>query len=431
MRLSSVLLVAAAAAAALPARAQSPDSTVRLDVTLDRADWHYAVGDTAEFRVSLRRGGRAVPGAHIVVAMGPERMAPDVVDTVGAAGAPAYRNVATMRKPGFYRLTASADVAGVRYTALATAAFSPECILPTTEMPPDFMAFWTGAVAEARRIPLNPVLTPMPERSTADVDVFHVNFQNHRANSRLYGILTMPKAPGRYPAILAVPGAGVRPYYPSIGTARRGVIHLAIGIHGIPVDRDSLFYNELRWTALEHYRTAGLEDRHSYYFKRVFVGLVRAGDLIASLPSFDGHNYAVQGGSQGGGLAIVAAALDPRVKAIAVSYPAMADHWGYLEGRAGGWPHALEAAYRVKALPEKMATLRYYDAANFARYVRVPGLYAWGFNDTVVPPTSMYAAYNVIAGPKEVLVAKENGHFRVEWQSRRMDAWLLERLGVR
>ena len=135
------------------------------------------------------------------------------------------------------------------------------------------------------------------------MDAYHVSFQNQRAGSRIYGMLSVPARPGRYPAMLVVPGAGVRPYFPSIATARRGVIHLAIGIHGIPVDRDSLLYNELRASALQTYWTYGIEDRDRYYYNRVFVGVLRAGDFIYSLPQFDGTNYVVQGGSQGGGLA--------------------------------------------------------------------------------------------------------------------------------
>ena len=48
-----------------------------------------------------------------------------------------------------------------------------------------------------------------------------------------------------------------------------------------------------------------------------------------------------------------------------------------------------------------------------------------------VPPTSVYAAYNVIAAPKQVIVVPETGHFRVPAQTERMDAWLREQLGVR
>ncbi|HEY0995308.1 MAG TPA: acetylxylan esterase, partial [Gemmatimonadaceae bacterium] len=334
------------------------------------------------------------------------------------------------RTPGFLRATATAEVDGRQYAAMATTGFSPERIQAATPMPPDLMDFWTQAIAEARRVPLEPVMTRMPERSTKEVDVYHVSFQNQRVGSGLYGILSVPTAPGRHPAMLVVPGAGVRPYFPAIGVARRGVIHLAIGIHGIPVDRDSLLYNELRATALQQYWRYGAEDRDLYYYKRVYVGVVRAGDFLLSLPQWDGEHYVVQGGSQGGGLAMVAGVLDSRVDAIAVSYPALSDQFGYFAGRAGGWPHMFADTAGMKALPEKMATIPYYDGVNFARLLRIPGIYAWGFNDPTVPPTASFATYNAITAPKEKLLSPPNGHNRAPWQSDRMDEWLMEKLGV-
>ena len=118
------------------------------------------------------------------------------------------------------------------------------------------------------------------------------------------------------------------------------------------------------------------------------------------------------------------------MKAIASAYPAMADHFGYLQGRAGGWPHVFADTTAMRAKPEKMETLRYYDVVNFARRVRVPGIYGWGFNDTTVPPTSVFATYNVITAPKEAVIVPATGPFRTPEQARRMEDWLLGRLGV-
>jgi cephalosporin-C deacetylase-like acetyl esterase len=430
MRATFLILLLCLPLAATAAHAQQRDTAVSLAVELDHADWVYAQHDTARFRVRLLRAGRPVPGAVVRLAVGVERLSRDSVTRLDA-GSGGWQEVRGMLpEPGFLRGTATAVVAGVTYEAMATAAFAPERIEASVELPADFTAFWDTAIAAARRVPLEPVLTRLPERSTDDVDVYHVSFQNHRAGSRLYGMLSVPRRAGRFPAMLVVPGAGVRPYFPSVETAKRGVIHLAIGIHGIPVDRDSLLYNELRATALQSYATAGVEDRDRYYYKRVFVGVVRAGDFLFGLPQFDGEHYAVQGGSQGGGLAIVAAALDPRVKAISASYPALSDHLAYLHGRTGGWPHIFADTASVRAKAEKVETLRYYDVVNFARRVQVPGIYAWGFNDTVVPPRSMYAAYNQIRAPRQVLVHPPSGHNRTPDQVRRMNEWLLAQLGV-
>jgi cephalosporin-C deacetylase len=422
------LAVAISSVVAASLDAQVADTSVKLVVTLDRADWLYRVGDSARFTVSLTRNGHPLENASVRLELGPERMRPWRADS--ARGPGPWKIAGTMQQPGFLRLTARAMVEGATYSSLATAGFDPQGIEATTPMPADFDDFWSTSIADARRTPMDPRVTRLAGRSTPEVDVYHVSFQNHRVGSRLYGVLSIPSRPGKFPAVLTVPGAGVRPYFPNVDMARRGVIHLAIGIHGIPVDRDSLLYNELRATALQSYNVAGVEDRDSYYYKRVYVGVVRAGDFLFSLPQFDGINYAVEGGSQGGGLSIVAGALDSRVKAIASSYAAMSDHFGYLSGRAGGWPHIFQDTTRVRALAEKKVTLQYYDVVNFARRLRVPGIYGWGYNDNTTPPTSVHASYNVITAPKQAIVVPETGHFRTAAQRSRMDEWLLERLGV-
>ena len=86
---------------------------------------------------------------------------------------------------------------------------------------------------QARKTSLDPIVTLLPERCTPTQNVYQVSFQNERPGSRIYGILMMPKKEGKYPAVLWVPGAGVR--------GRQGfnlgdsIITLQIGIHGVPV----------------------------------------------------------------------------------------------------------------------------------------------------------------------------------------------------
>jgi cephalosporin-C deacetylase-like acetyl esterase len=209
--------------------------------------------------------------------------------------------------------------------------------------------------------------------------------------------------------------------------AEQGLITFQIGIHGIPVNLASEVYEALRRGALADYPRNQLDDRDAYYFKRVYLGCVRSVDFIFSLPQFDGENIGVTGGSQGGALSIVTAGLDPRIKWLAAYYPALSDLTGYLSGRAGGWPHLFRSeAEGVNEL--RVATVPYYDVVNFARQIKVPGVYSWGFNDTVCPPTSMYSAYNVIAAAKELVIAQDTGHWRYPEQAEQVDAWLVDKL---
>jgi cephalosporin-C deacetylase-like acetyl esterase len=242
-------------------------------------------------------------------------------------------------------------------------------------------------------------------------------------------MLSIPKKEGKYPAFLRVPGAGVRAYNGDAATAEKGFITLEIGIHGIPVNLDPAVYSNLGAGALSGYQNFDLDDKDRYYYKRVYMGCVRANDFIFSLPQFDGVNLGVTGGSQGGALSIITAALDPRVKYLAAFYPALCDVTGYLQGRAGGWPHLFDKnnlAFNNKK--DKIETAGYYDVVNFARLVKIPGMYSWGFNDETCPPTSMYAAYNVIPANKSLYLALETGHWTFPEQNEKLFPWLLDKL---
>jgi cephalosporin-C deacetylase-like acetyl esterase len=272
-------------------------------------------------------------------------------------------------------------------------------------------------------------MTLMPERCTEKTNVYHVNLQNYRLGSRLYGLLCVPKKEGKYPALLQVPGAGVRAYGGDIATAEKGVITFQIGIHGVPVDMNPTVYTDLGAGPLSGYFNYNMDDKDRFYYKRVYLGCVRANDFLTSLPQYDGINLAVTGGSQGGALSIITTSLDSRVKSLGAFYPALSDVTGYLFDRAGGWPHYFDKANRsANEKKDKISTLSYYDVVNFARRVKVPGYYSWGYNDETCPPTSMYAAYNVISAPKELYLALDTGHWTYPEQGEKMSAWLLGRL---
>lgn len=94
---------------------------------------------------------------------------------------------------------------GKDYEGLCTAAFSPEKIKPFAQEPNDFDDFWKKALDEARQIDLNPTKVLLPERCTKDVNVYEISYHNNRWGSKMYGILSIPVKPVKYPALLRVP----------------------------------------------------------------------------------------------------------------------------------------------------------------------------------------------------------------------------------
>jgi len=409
--------------------AQPIERLVKIIVAPDHANWVYKPGEKANFQVTVLKNSEPVPNAKIKYEFGPEMITPTKRDSAVLKDGQFRIDAGTMKEAGFLRCKVSAVVDGVRYENLATAAFSPEQIKPTAELPADFVQFWNKAKAEAAKVPMDVKLTLLPERCTEKVNVYHANIQNYRVGTRMYGILCVPKKAGKYPAVLKVPGAGVRPYGGDVATAENGIITFEIGIHGISVIMDPSVYMDLGRSVLDGYPFYNLDDRDRYYYKRVYLGCVRAIDFIYSLPEFDGSTLAVTGGSQGGALSIVTAGLDSRVKYLAAFYPALCDLTGYLHGRAGGWPHMFaEYNKAFNAKPDKIETSKYYDVVNFARQVKVPGYYSWGYNDVTCPPTSMYSAYNVTTAPKELYIYEETGHWTYPEQREKMQNWLVGKL---
>lgn len=411
------------------AYAQPGTQFVKIIVAPDHTDWTYKTGEPVHFKITVLKDGNPLKNIGVKYQVGPEKMEPVKKDSVVLANSVLSVPATTLKTPGFVQCIATATLDGKEYRGIGAAGFEPLAIQPTVANPTDFLKFWDSAKADLAKIPLDARMTLLPDRCTENVNVYHVNIQNYRLGARLYGILCVPKKEGKYPALLRVPGAGIRPYRGDITNAEKGIITLEIGIHGIPVTMDESVYANLGAGALNNYPAFNLDNKDRYYYKRVYIGCVRANDFIFSLPQFDGVNLAVTGGSQGGALSIVTAALDSRVKWLGAFYPALSDVTGYLHGRAGGWPHLFNKDnIAFNNSKEKIETCGYYDVVNFARQLKVPGIYSWGYNDETCPPTSMYAAYNVITAPKSLYLALETGHWTYPEQDQKVTAWLVEKL---
>jgi cephalosporin-C deacetylase-like acetyl esterase len=417
-------------------KAQVRGNSIVVTVEPDHKDWNYQTGETATFTVEVRRSGTLVDQVEVDYEAGPEMYPTEKKHAVLKDGTMHHKG--KMQKPGFYRLKVTAHEGGRDYTGSCTAAFSPEKLQPTTVMPADFDAFWHKAIEEARWTSLEPTKRLLPERSTKDVNVYEVSFQNVRWGSRTYGILAVPveadgnpQAAKKYPALLRVPGAGVRPYQGDPWTAAKGIIVLEIGIHGIPVTMDQSVYDRLADGALNCYWNYGMDNRDQSYYKRVVVGCVRAVDYIEQFTPWDGKHLAVTGSSQGGFLSLTTAALDKRVSCYGAVHAALCDHTASLQGVACGWPHYFygkEQGAKTASREARIETSRYYDGVNFARRITCPGWFSFGYNDDVVPPTTAYATYNVVTAPKTLSPYQQTAHFWFQEQWDEWQDWILKQL---
>lgn len=389
-------------------------------MTTDHPDRNYSTGETPVIRIEAYKGGNPLDGVTLRYKTGDEMMAM-TADSVKFENGVALIPVGSRTTPGFRSCEWNFDVYGKKYKDLVKVSFSPEKIESLTPMPADFKKFWAKHLKAAEKIPLNPEITPLPQYSTDSVEVSLVKITVGPDGRNMYGYLTKPRDGKKHPVLFCPPGAGSKKIEPSTYYSENGFIYFNINIHsGCNPELPDEEYAVAQKIADEYNRN-GIADRDSFYYRDVYVGCSRCIDFLCSLPEWDGENVGVTGGSQGGALSIVTAALNPKVKFCSPFYPALCDVLGFKHGRAGGWPKYFR---NTEEAPGAEKTLEYYDVVNFARTLDCPVFYSFGYNDETCSPTSTYAAYNAITSDKILRVTPTSGHWRFPETNRESVEWM-------
>lgn len=400
----------------------------------DHPDWIYRTGEKAKIKISLFKYGIPQDGITVNYETGSELMPSDKKGSITLKNGKAEINIGTLDKPGFRDCIFSVMINGRKYSHHVKVGFSPDKIKPYTEKPDGFMDFWKNNIKEASEFPLKYTKEKAEEYCTEKIDCYLIKLQLNNRGQAVYGYLFYPKnaKPGSCPVVLSPPGAGIKTikeplrhkYY-----AEEGFIRLEFEIHGLNPTMSEEQFKEISnaFNGKENgYLTNGLDNKDNYYMKRVYLSCLRCIDLLTSLPEWDGKNVIVQGGSQGGALAMITAGLDKRVTACVVNHPALSDMAGYMAGRAGGYPHFFRT--RGMDTKEKLETMSYYDVVNFARLIKADTFMTWGFNDNTCPPTTSYAVYNTLECSKEALITPINEHWTSEETERGHLEWIKKHL---
>ena len=397
------------------------------------ADWLYEKGERAQVEVQLYKYG--VPqDCYVTYETADDMMPADGKGKVELKSGRAVIDMGTRTTPGFRDLRLKAVVGGQETEHHVKVGYSVGEIRPVVQEPADFMDFWRKGIGEMRAFPLTYTKEKAEEYCTDKIDCYLVKLTLNKQKQAVYAYLFYPKGarPGSCPVVLCPPGAGIKTikeplrhkYY-----AENGCIRMEMEIHGLDPRLPKETFDDISraFNSKENgYLANGIDSRERYYMRRVYLSLVRCIDLLTGLPEWDGRNVIVQGGSQGGALAIVTAALDSRVTQCIVNHPALSDMAAYAEGRTGGYPHF----NKMKGLltPEHIKTLAYYDVVNFARHVTADTYMTWGYNDDTCPPTTSYAVWNTLACPKDSLITPINEHWTSDATERGQMEWMLRHL---
>lgn len=400
----------------------------------DHSDWLYKTGENAVVDIQLYKYGVPVD-CTVKYEIGNDMMDGDKTGSVAMKNGKCRVVINGRKTPGFRDLRLSANVDGKVCQHHIKVGFDVDKIQPYTEEPADFLSFWNKNVEKMRKSPLKYTLEDAPEYTTEKMTCQLLKLQTVDGHS-IYGYLFVPKnkAKGSCPIVVCPPGAGIKTikeplrhrYY-----GEGGCIRLEMEIHGLDPRLPKTMFDDISHAFNGNneggYLAYGIDNRDRYYMKDVYLSLVRCLDFLVQLPEWDGKNIAMQGGSQGGALSLIAAALDKRVTLCVANHPALSDMAGYYEkGRTGGYPHFKTSNGTLT--PETMKTLAYYDVVNFARHIACPVYMTWGYNDITCPPTTSYAVWNTLKCEKEPLITPINEHWTSDATEYGQYEWIMKHI---
>jgi cephalosporin-C deacetylase len=291
---------------------------------------------------------------------------------------------------------------------------------PALPRPDDFDAWWNKKLAELDAIPANPLLEPT-NVDVAGVEYYKVTLDNLNG-THVRGQLAKPAREGKFPAILQFQYAGVYPLQRRwvVERARAGWLALNICAHDLPID-DQAEINRLASGPLKNYQAIGNTNRETSYFLGMYLGDCQALKYLALRPDWDGKTLVVMGDSMGGQQSFATVGLVGEKYGVTVMMchmPAGCDVGAQSQGRKAGYPNWPNR-------PDIIKTARYFDPCNFAPGIKATCLVAEGLYDGTAPPTGGIAAFNLIAGPKELLAVHADhqaGDMRAGYVRR--DGWL-------
>lgn len=282
--------------------------------------------------------------------------------------------------------------------------------------PDDFDQYWARALAELEDVDPQAELVPSNFQAP-HAECFDLYFTGVQG-ARIHAKYVRPKASTTpHPAVLQFHG-----YAWNSGDWNDKLAYASIGYSIAALDcrgqgGSSEDAGQVKGTTLRGHIIRGLDDHpDKLLFRQIFLDTVQLARIVMSFPEVDEQRVGAIGGSQGGGLTIACAALEPRIKRLAPVYPFLSDYRRVWEMDLA--KDAYEELRNFFRFHDPLHTreeeifnkLGYIDIQHLADRIQGEVLMAVGLMDTICPPSTQFAAYNKIQAPKQVEVYPDFGH---------------------
>lgn len=282
--------------------------------------------------------------------------------------------------------------------------------------PHDFDEYWDAALAEMHAV--DPQLEFVPHTlSLPNAECFHMYFTGV-GGARIHAKYIRPKNIEKpCPAIVQFHGYTWRSddWFSLLSWVSQGFCVAAMDCRGQGGYSEDV--GGCRGNTHNGHIIRGLNDSpEKLLYRSIFLDCAQIAGIVMNLPEVDETRVGATGPSQGGGLTLACAALEPRIKRAAPIYPFLCD---YL--RVWEMDLAVEAYAELRTFfkhfdplhkrkDEIFTRLGYIDNQHLASRIRAEILMPMGLMDTVCPPSSQFAAYNKITSKKDLVIYPDYGH---------------------
>jgi cephalosporin-C deacetylase len=289
---------------------------------------------------------------------------------------------------------------------------------PRLAVADDIAAFWRTTLDQLAREPMDAKVEPSKE--ALPYQSFIVTLRS-LGGVEVRGRLALPvqgeAAPKPWPAIITMPGYGGLQQGVMLSECQRGYAILQIFPRGQGDSADS-------YKIIGDKLTGQLDQPQGAYYQGAYADVIRAIDYAASRSDIDHDRIALVATSQGGGMALAVASLDPRVKAVVAHLPFLCNF-----PLAAKTPDSM-----VKRLLDHAArnddaalhTLAYFDPYQLVPNLHSPALLSAGGKDQTCPIATIQSVFDRLHGDKTLKVYPDLTHtscvdfYNLSW------AWLDE-----
>ncbi len=281
--------------------------------------------------------------------------------------------------------------------------------------PSDFDEYWSRAIDELDATPPEAELISVDAIGSRNSETFDLFFTGV-GGARIYAKYLRPRQPAKpAPAVLQFHG-----YTGSSGDWNDKLSYVSEGFAVAALDcRGQAGRSEdaglVKGNTHHGHIIRGLNDSpEKMLFRQIFLDTVQLARVVASFP--ESTELYCMGGSQGGGLAIACAALEPKITRCVSLFPFLSDYQRVWEMDLAKDAYSelrtfLRAIDPLQVRREEIfETLGYIDVHHLAPRIKAKVLMALTLMDNICPPSTQFAVYNNLTTEKDAAIYPDFGH---------------------